>query len=96
MTSDGAGRPHPPDLADLTGLTVTELLAEIGEDHATATAAATTQVEKLDVMGRKAAEVWNRGGITWRELAEESGVHLRTLYRYALPYIDPKKKRRRK
>lgn len=88
MTSDEAGArdQHP---ADLTELSVTQLLAEITEDHATATAAGQTQGERLKAMGRKAAEVHNRGGITWRKLAAESGVELRTLYRYARPYIKP-------
>jgi hypothetical protein len=89
MTSVGA-EAATPDPADLTELSVTQLLAEIGQDHATATLAGKTQGERLDLMGRKAAEVHNRGGITWRQLADESGVTLRTLYRYAKPYIKPR------
>lgn len=95
MTSDGAGA-NQPDPADLTELSVTQLLAEIAKDHETATVAGKTQGERLQAMGQKAAEVWNRGEMTWRQLAEQSGVDLRTLYRYADKYVDPAKRRRKR
>lgn len=88
MRTGGSGV-NEPDPADLTELSVTQLLAEIAQDHETATVAGKTQGDRLRAMGRKAAEVHNRGGITWRKLAAESGVELRTLYRYARPYLKP-------
>jgi hypothetical protein len=82
MTSGG-----PSDSPDLTGVPVAQLLAEITQDHAAATAAGLAQTETLKVMGRKVAEVYLRGGISWRRIAAETSVSVRTVRRYAEPYL---------
>lgn len=82
MTSGGPNEP-----TDLTEVPVAQLLSEITQDHATATEAGRTQGETLQAMGRKVAEVYQRGGITWRQIAEETSVSMRTVRRYAEPYL---------
>ena len=74
-------------LPDLTEVPVAQLLAEIPKDHAAATAAGLAQSETLKLMGRKAAEIYNRGGMSWREIAEATGLSVRTVKRYAEPHI---------
>lgn len=82
MTSGG-----PSDTPDLTGVPVAQLLAEITSDHTTATEAGRVQGDTLKAMGRKVAEVYQRGGITWRQIAEQTSVSVRTVRRYAEPYL---------
>lgn len=72
---------------DLSGVPLSQLLAEIPKDYQVASAAGTTQSETLKAMGQKAAELWNRGGMSWRQIAAETGVSLRTVKRHAEPYI---------
>ena len=66
---------------------MTQLLAEISRDHVRATEHGRTQGETLQLMGRKAAEVYRRGGVSWRQIAAETNVSVRTLRRYADPYL---------
>lgn len=82
MTSGGPSEP-----TDLTEMTVAELLSQISQDHATATEAGRAQSETLKAMGRKAAEVYRRGGISWRQLAQAANMSTRTVKRYAEPYL---------
>lgn len=82
MTSGG-----PSEHTDLTGMTVAELISQISQDHAVATEAGKTQSETLQAMGRKAAEVYRRGGISWRELAQAVDMSTRTVKRHAEPYL---------
>lgn len=86
MTATGGPSEPPPDLTEVP---VAQLLAEIAQDHATATAAGATQTETLRAMGQKAAEVYNRHGgrLSWRQIAAETGVSVRTVKRHAEQYI---------
>lgn len=86
MTS-GHGTIEPPDPSDLTELTVAQLLTQITQDHATATEAGRAQGETLKEMGRKAAEVYRRGELSWRQIAARTDVSVRTVRRYAEPYM---------
>jgi DNA-binding NarL/FixJ family response regulator len=75
---------------DLSGVPASQLLAEIPKDHAAATAAGIAQSETLDAMGQKVAEIRVRTGMSWRAIAAETGLSVRTVRRHAEPYLPPK------
>jgi DNA-binding NarL/FixJ family response regulator len=89
MTATG-GPSDRPQLPDLTEVPVAQLLAEIPKDHAAATAAGRSQSETLQRMGQKAAEIYIRGGMSWRQIAAETGVSVRTVKRHAEPFLPSK------
>jgi hypothetical protein len=69
---------------DLSGMPLPQLLDAISHDHAEASLA---QQAQLQSMGRKAAEVYRRKEMSWRQIAAATGVSVRTLRRYAAPYL---------